>query len=133
MIEVKNAQLNNDTLETLNKIVDLDINAGAAFKLMRIIKELSSIIEDKNSTEKKIYSKWIEKDENGNPLPALDEQGNVIENAVKITSPTDFTNELSDLMGYTNKIGYDKLKFDELGLDSQVKVKDLMKIDFLFE
>ena len=37
----------------LNKtITDVDINANVAFKLMRIIKELSSIIEDKNKINK---------------------------------------------------------------------------------
>ena len=43
-IILKNSQLNDDTISALNTLIDLDINAQAAFRLMRIIKELSSIL-----------------------------------------------------------------------------------------
>jgi hypothetical protein len=46
-IILKNSQLNDDTITALNTLIDLDINAQAAFRLMRIIKELSSILDDK--------------------------------------------------------------------------------------
>jgi hypothetical protein len=39
---------------------------------MRVIKELSSIVDDKLKMEKKIYDKWVEKDENGSPVVPLD-------------------------------------------------------------
>ena len=42
MIKIKNAQLNNDAITALNNLIEMDIKAGAAFKLMRIIKEISS-------------------------------------------------------------------------------------------
>ena len=40
-IIVKNSQLNNETIQALNTLIDLDINANVAFRLTRIIKELS--------------------------------------------------------------------------------------------
>ena len=52
---VKNSQLNNETLGVLNQLIELDINASAAFRLTRIIKYLSSIVEDKLKSETKIY------------------------------------------------------------------------------
>jgi hypothetical protein len=66
-IILKNSQLNDDTISALNTLIDLDINAQAAFRLMRIIKELSSILDDKIKMEKRILDKWTTKDELGNP------------------------------------------------------------------
>ena len=62
MIIVKNSQLSQETVTSLNTIIDLDIKAGEAFKLMRILKDLSPIIEDKTKLEKKIFEKYVEKD-----------------------------------------------------------------------
>ena len=42
-IVIKNLQLNDDTIEAINTLIDLDINATSAFRRTRIIKELSSI------------------------------------------------------------------------------------------
>jgi hypothetical protein len=58
---IKNQQLTNDTIGALNTLIELDINATIAFRLTRIIKELSSIVEDKLKMEKKILDKWVEK------------------------------------------------------------------------
>ena len=46
-IIVKNSQLNNEAVSALNMLIELDINASIAFKLSRIIKEISSIVDDK--------------------------------------------------------------------------------------
>ena len=46
-IVVKNSQLTNDTITAINTLIELDIDATSAFKLTRIIKELSSIVDDK--------------------------------------------------------------------------------------
>ena len=58
MIKVKNSQLDSQTLEVINKFIDNEIKASAAFKLSRIIKDLSSIIEDKIKHEQKILEKF---------------------------------------------------------------------------
>ena len=131
-ILIKNSQLNDETIGALNSLIEMDINAGAAFRLTRIIKELSSIVEDKVKMEKRIRDKWTEKDELGNPIQAKDEAGNVIEGAVNIKDPNAFTQEMSILMDSENEVSYDKLKFDDLNLQT-AKVKDLIKIEFLFD
>jgi len=56
-MEVKNSQLNNDTIQALNTLIELDINAVSAFKLTRIIKDISEIVELKLKMEKKILEK----------------------------------------------------------------------------
>lgn len=131
-IKVKNSQLNSETIQVLNSLIEMDINANAAFRLTRIIKELSSIVDDKIKMEKRILDKWIQKDDSGNPVIPVDESGNKIEGAVSITNPESFSKEMNDLMNVETDIPYDKLKFEDLNLTT-AKVKDLMKLDFLFE
>jgi len=131
-IILKNSQLNDDTISALNMLIDLDINATAAFRLMRIIKELSSILDDKIKMEKRILDKWTAKDENGNPTLALDENGNKIEGAVNISDSEAFSKEMSALLEIENEVPYERIKFEELNLQT-AKVKDLIKLDFLFD
>lgn len=130
-IIIKNSQINNDTIQALNNLIELDINASVAFRLMRIIKELSSIVDDKLKMEKKILEKWVQRDENGNPIPAKDENGNSVEGAVSISNIDEFTNEMSQLMDVENEIPYEKINFEDLNLQT-ARVKDLIKLEFLF-
>lgn len=129
--KVQNSQLNNDTLGVLNQLIELDINASAAFKLTRIIKFLSSIVEDKLKTERRIYDKWIQRDEFGNPVIPKDELGNPIEGSVSISDMQSFTKEMTDFLNVENEIPFDKINFEELNLEV-AKIKDLIKIEFLF-
>lgn len=129
-IIVRNSQLNDETIASLNKLVDVDINASVAFKLMRIIKEISSIVEDKNKMEQMIINKHSEKDEEGNPVQAKDEQGNPV--GINIKNIESFSADMEDLMSIENEIGYDKINFEDLNLKT-ARVKDLIKLEFLFK
>jgi hypothetical protein len=128
---IKNAQLTNDTISALNTLIELDIKAGVAFKLTRIIKELSSIVEDKLKMEKKILEKWVERDEEGNPVIPKGQDGQAIEGTVSITNVEEFTKEMSELMDIETELPFEKIEFDDLGLTT-AKVKDLIKLEFLF-
>ena len=55
----------------------------------------------------------------------------VIQGAFNITNVEEFTKEMKSLMEIENEIPYDKIKFEELNLKT-AKVKDLMKLEFLF-
>lgn len=131
-VKLLNAQLNNETIEALNKLIDLDINASAAFKLTRVIKEISSIVEDKLSMEKRILEKYVQRDERGNPTPVKDNSGNIVEGAINLSNPDEFTQEMSELMDVEVTLNYEKIKFEDLGLKT-AKIKDLIKLEFLFE
>jgi hypothetical protein len=130
-IIVKNSQLTNETISSINELIELDIDATSAFKLTRIIKELSSIVDDKLKTEKKIFDKWVERDEDGNPVSPKNEDGTDIEGAVNITDVEAFTKEMEELMEIENVVAFDTLPFEKLGLKT-AKIKDIMKIEFLF-
>ena len=129
---IKNSQLDKNTIEALNILVELNVPSKIAFQLMRIIKEISSLVDDKLKIEKKILDKYIVKDENNNPLPALDSNGNIIPNAAKISDIEKFNNEMDELNSIENELPFEKINFERLGLDT-IRVKDLIRIEFLFE
>lgn len=128
---IKNSQLNEETIASLNKLIDADINASIAFKLTRIIKEISSILEDKNKMEQALITKYAEKDESGNVVPGIDKDGNPIQGAVNIIDMDSFSSDMTDLLNTETEIPYDKINFEDLRLQT-AKVKDLMALDFLF-
>jgi hypothetical protein len=131
MIVIKNSQLNTETLTVLNKLMDMDINAKLAFRLMKIMKEISSLVDDKLKLEKKILDKNLERDENGDPVLATDDTGDIIPGAVKIKDSEAFNRAMFELMNIENEVGYEKIDFDDLNLET-IKVKELMQIEFLF-
>jgi hypothetical protein len=130
-IKVKNSQLDSETIQAINNLSEIDINASVAFKLVKIIKELSSIIDDKSKMEKKIFDKWVEKDENGNPVPGMDKDGNILPDSFNLKDPQSYIQEMNMLMETENEIPFEKINFEDLNLKT-AKVKDLMKLDFLF-
>ena len=129
--KVKNSQLNNETLGVINQLIDMDINATSAFKLTRIIKVISSIVEDKLKAEKMILDRYVSRDDNGNTIHPKDEAGKDIMDQVSIMNVDAFSAEMAELMNYENEIQFDLLKFEDLGL-KMVKIRDLIKVDFLF-
>jgi hypothetical protein len=128
---IKNSDLSNESIAALNVLIEQDINASSAFRLMRVIKELSSIVDDKLKMEKKIYDKWVEKNEDGSPVVPLNADGLPIEGSVSISNVKLFTEEMEELMNFENEVNFDKINFDDLGLLT-AKVKDIMTLDFLF-
>lgn len=130
-IIVKNSQLSTETVSSLNGLIEMEINASVAFRLMRIIRELTSIIDDKLKMEKRILENYVEKDEMGNNIQAKDDSGNFIEGAVNITNIDSFTSEMHALMEIENEVPYDKINFEDLNLKT-ARVKDLIKLEFLF-
>ena len=131
MITILNSQLTNDAISALNNLIEMNIKAGVAFKLMRIIKEISSLVEDKLAMEKKILEKWIEKDADGKAIPVYD-NGSIVDGAVRISNMDSFQAEMTSLLSVETTLQYAKINFDDLGLEV-MKVKDLLKIDFIFE
>jgi len=130
-IKIKNSELTNEMISALNILIDTDINAVCAFRLSRVIKELTSIVEDKNKMERKIIDRWTKKDDDGNPVPVLDDNGGIVSGAVNISDPDSFKMEMDDFLDYDNEIDFEKINFEDLNLQT-AKVRDLLKLEFLF-
>ena len=131
MIIVRNSQLNLETVEALNLLLDLKLPTKSAFKLVKMIKEVSSLIDDKLKLEKKILDRNVERDQTGNVVVGTDQMGNPIPNTFKIKNMEEFNAEMEELNSLENELPFDKLDIDDLAIDS-ISVRDLMKIEFIF-
>ena len=110
----------------------MDVSVASAFKLMKVVKELTPLLETKSELEKKITEKHAQKDDNGEYVLPVDEEGNKIEGTITIKNLEEFTKEMKDLMNINNELQVDKINVEELGLKT-VKTKDLINLEFLFE
>jgi len=132
MIKVKNSELNQDTIESINAFISMEIDATCAFRISKIIKDLSPIVDSKTETETNLIKKWAIKDDDGNIVQGTDENGQVIEGSFKVSDPEGYRDEYSEFLGYVNELNHNPIKFDDLRLD-KVSTQYLMKIGFLFE
>lgn len=128
---IKNKNLNSEVINVINDLLEQQMNASGAFKLVRVLKALEPLIEAKMGAEKRIYDKWVRKDEDGNFSTPVDEEGNPIPGAVEIINMEEFDQELNELNGIENDIPYDQMEFSELGLET-IRPKDILTLDFLF-
>jgi len=133
MIAVKNRQLDTETISIVNEIVDMDIKAIEAFKLMKIIKEIDEIVKNRQKAEMNLVKKYAEKDEDGSLKLPLDGEGNEIQGSFEVSEDNkeEFNNQFNELLDYENKIDFDPIKFENLGLE-KISIKKLVRLDFLF-
>lgn len=131
MIKIKNSQINSETISLINSILDKELTASVAFRLMKIVRDMTPIIEDKSKLESKIFERWVERDQEGNLIRPIDEEGNHIPDSFKVKDIQGFNKEMYDFMEVEHELSYEKIEFESLGLD-KIKPKDLLKIEFLF-
>lgn len=133
MISIKNRQLDTETINVLNEIVEMDIKAIEAFKLMKIIKHLDEVVQNRQKAEMNLVKKYAIKNEDGSLKLPLDENGNEIQGSFEVSDEDkeEFNKQFNDLLEYENKIDFDPIKFENLGLE-KISIKKLVKLDFLF-
>lgn len=133
MISIKNRQLDTETINVLNEIVEMDIKAIEAFKLMKIIKHLDEVVQNRQKAEMNLVKKYAIKNEDGSLKLPLDENGNEIQGSFEVSDEDkeELNKQFNDLLEYENKIDFDPIKFENLGLE-KISIKKLAKLDFLF-
>ncbi|CAG7579874.1 MAG: hypothetical protein SLAVMIC_00137 [uncultured marine phage] len=133
MIKVKNVQLDSEAITILNEIVEMDISAVAAFRLMKIIKELDEIVKNRQQSELNLVKRYAVTDEDGNIKVPNDENGNPVQGTFEIAEENseEFNTQINELLEYENELDFDPVKFEDLGME-KISVKKLMKLDFLF-
>lgn len=133
MIIVKNRQLDSETIKILNEIVEMDISAVSAFRLMKIIKELDEIVKNRQQSELNLVKRFAETNEDGSVKIPKDENGIEIQGTFEIKDgdSEEFNKQITDLLEFDNELIFDKLKFEDLGME-KISIKKLMKLDFLF-
>jgi hypothetical protein len=133
MIKIKNKEIDSETIESLNELIKLDINALAAFKLMKIIKSLATIVDNRKETELNLVKRYAKTDADGEIIVPKNEEGEEIQGAFEIedTDQEKFNEEMVELLDYENELAFDAISFEDLKLET-ISINNLMKLDFLF-
>ena len=133
MIIVRNRELNSETVEILNELIEKDISAVYAFRLMNIIKDLDDIIKNRQQSELNLLKKFAVKNEDGTIKVPKDDEGNPIQGNFEIAEENKekFNKEINDLLEYENNLQHEPMSFEDLGIE-KISVKKLMKLSFLF-
>lgn len=129
-MKIKNRLINVETIAALKRLMEKEIKGAAAFKLLRLVKELDDIIESKKLSEEAIIKKYAAKDDNGNVLLVGDNKDMI---KVEDEDLENFNNEMSDLQSLEVDVKYEPITLDELGIEQiTISLNDLVKLDFLF-
>jgi hypothetical protein len=131
-IRVKYSQLSKEALESLNYLVSLDINVDCVLKLTKLIKELGLLIEDRVKLESNILDKWVDRNSDGTPKLAVDNDGNIIDGYYVLMDADKFNEEMVAVSNLEVDIHMDRIKLLDLGVD-KLKIRDIIHIDYLFE
>lgn len=108
MIEVKLSTL-VDSIKTMNYLVKLQFKVYTAYKIARLVREISKELELFNEAKQALAKKYGEFDQNGNIL--LDENGNY---KIKEECVNDFVNEYQALLSETVTLNAEPIPLKEL-------------------
>jgi len=118
----------NIILDSLNKLIDKEVNIKTSYKLSKLFKQLINEYNHFDENRIKLLNKYAEKDNNG------EVKVNKENNSVFIldVNKGKFNKEFSELVSIEVEFVFEKVRLDDLG-DTIISPRDLFNLDFLFE
>lgn len=112
-------------VDPLNRLMDMDLPARKAFKVMRLVDELSEQVERYNKLRGELFKKYGEAvvDQDGNSTGQLQ---------VPHEKSEEFSREHSELLQEEVEIAAPVLTFDDLE-EVSIKPKDLVRLGSLLQ
>ncbi len=135
MIKVTNGQIWGGSVDSLTKVLELNLPAKTSFKLVKLIRKVNEILQDIQEAHKKLLEKFGEKDKDGEFIHVLDQQtGKPNENQIQLKkdSVKPFKEEYKQLLEVENEIQGTKVTLDDLG-DIEIQPGVLLTLDWLFD
>lgn len=131
-MKLKNAQLNDFTVQGINKLIKQDIPIELAWSLKKIVRLLEPILKSKEELKMKLIDEFAKKDENGKYIPQEDKDGKPIPNTTQLKDEEGFNKKFKELNDMETEIEIKKFKLEQFkGIN--ISTQELMAIDFLFE
>jgi len=130
---IKNKQLDAEAITALNEIIEMEISAVTAFKLMKIVKELDEIVKNRQQSELNLVKRYAVTNEDGTIKVPNGEDGEPVQGTFEISDENteEFNKQINDLLEYENNLDFDPISIKDMGI-SKISVMKLMKLDFLF-
>lgn len=126
MINVTLNDVINST-ETFNAIMSQSFKGSLAFKIARLVRELSKELETFNGERQKLLEKYCVKDENGRLKSNEDGTVQIEQNKIN-----DFNEEFTALLNTEIEINASKLPIDNID-DFNVSPQQMLTIEKFFE
>ena len=98
MIIVKNASLGKETVDALNSIIVQKVPVKTSYKLIGIIRKVNSLLSEVSKRRQELVNKHIERDEKGNPVLAMDNEGNIVPDRANIADKDKYREELVEFL-----------------------------------
>lgn len=131
MITVTNHQL-EQAIPFLNQLLAQKLPAKAAFKVVKVAKEVEVKFETHKQTLEVLRNTHALKDADGNLVPSLDENGQVVENMYQVADPELFQSELTEVYNLTVELDFEPFDPETLGDEFELVPGDLLNCEWLF-
>ena len=120
--------------EGANALAAEPVPVGLALKLAALLRQLQGPVQDLETVQMHLVHEYTAKDEEGQPLPVSDEDGNVQPDTVQLTDPTRFQQEMQELLNATVEVLLPTLQrqeIEEAGI--RVSARTLLQLGALLE
>ena len=130
MIIVKNGQLGKETMDALNILIAQKVPVKICNTIIKVIRRVNGILNDINSNKNDLINRHIERDSEGKPVFALDNEGKPLMNQVKIANEQAYKIEVNDFLNQEHEIDCDRIDVKDLGEDIKIEPMHLMNLEW---
>lgn len=122
---------NNELLEAVGALRDLageKLPVRTSLKLLRLIRSVEAAVEIVDKVRQQIVQRHVRRDEAGNPMPMLGEDGAPQEGMVMLSDPGAFHREMEELLQAATPVEASPLDPEELGEEMRVSPQALLRL-----
>ena len=136
-MKIKNVQVfDENNQKALNELLEKDLVGATALKVVKVVRQLDTLLADINKSVGMVRDKYTVKDVSGAPVHPVekDKDGNevIMHDRVKIDKPQEFNKELGEILEVENEIEGEMLTEDEIK-GVAISAKNLMILSWLIQ
>ncbi|HUU86207.1 MAG TPA: hypothetical protein VMX17_00470 [Candidatus Glassbacteria bacterium] len=132
MIIINNGMVGKETVNALNVLISKKVPVKTAYKLVKVVRKVNEILLNVNAKKQEIVIKHIERDEKGNPVLAMDNEGNIIPDRVKIANDENYQKDMQNFFEQEHELDVNKININDLG-EIDIEPTQLMFLMWLIE
>jgi hypothetical protein len=130
IINAKILELNHYfTSDDFKKILDLNLPINFSWILNKNIEKILAVVRTVEKTNKQLIDKYLEKDDNGKPIPAKDDNGEILKDKFIISN--EYHQKYAELLVQENELDIETVSIKSIENYSGLTAKDIMMLSFM--
>jgi hypothetical protein len=117
-----------DASAAVRELAEVSLPATASLKVVRMARALQAAAQDISQVRQQLVERYTERDAAGEPVPALDADGNALPGHVRLSDAAAFGREVASLLQATTTLDAQPLRMDELGGDFKLPPRVLLML-----